>query len=445
MDTTLKPQSANRKSRIITIFLVMFLILAGAGLLAATRFGDEVLAPAMVFLFALCFSLIAAWSRKNQWAILPAGFFASLGLVLTLEILFPESEAIGLGFIPLLAATFLFFAILSKKNWWAILPAGFFVSIGLVVVLDTLIPHEEYPRIQGMLIWGFYTWVLFLGLATTFGILWLLRRTLPTRWAIYPAVGFLAMAVLFIIEGARFSQYWLATTLLVLGMTLLLAVLTGKRPAAGQQAAMNQPQSFITQFFAVAIQGQTYLNLVYLFLAFPLGVFYFILLAVGFSLGFGLLIVWVGALILAMTFVAWQACAVFERQLAVWLLHEDIPSMRSSAPAGMGIWDRIKASLANPVTWKSLAYLLVKLPLGTFTFVVLVTLITLTLGFLAAPVIYPLCSEGIFYCGVPDIYIDTLWKAIGCSFVGLVLFFPALHILNGLAWISGRFARGMLS
>ena len=119
--------------------------------------------------------------------------------------------------------------------------------------------------------------------------------------------------------------------------------------------------------------------------------------------------------------------------------------MRSSAPAGMGIWDRIKDNLANPVTWKSLAYLLVKLPLGTFTFVVLVTLITLTLGFLAAPVIYPLCSEGIFYCGVPDIYIDTLWKAIGCSFVGLVLFFPALHILNGLAWISGRFARGMLS
>ena len=129
MDTTLKPQSANRKSRIITIFLVMFFILAGGVLLAATRFGDEVIAPAMMFLFALCFSVMAAWSRKNQWAILPAGLFASLGLVLMLEILFPESEAIGLGFMFLLAATFLVFAILSKKNWWAILPAGFFASI----------------------------------------------------------------------------------------------------------------------------------------------------------------------------------------------------------------------------------------------------------------------------------------------------------------------------
>jgi len=235
MNTTLEPQSTNRKTRIIAIFLCMFILLAGGVLLAANSFGNEVIAPAIMFLFALLFSLIAAWSRKNQWAIIPAGFFASLGLILTLEMLNTESDAIGLSFMFLLAATFLSFAILSKKNWWAIIPAGLFASIGLVVVLDTQIPYEDYPRIQGMLIWGFYTWALFLGLATTFGILWLLRKTLPTRWAIYPAAGFLAMAVLFIIEGAHFTEYWLETTLLVLGVTLLLAVLTGKKPAAGQQ------------------------------------------------------------------------------------------------------------------------------------------------------------------------------------------------------------------
>jgi len=271
MNTTIKPQPANKKEikmntqsyknpkpKIMTVFLVMFFILAGGGLLAAIRFGDEVVAPAMMFFFALCFSAIAAWSRKNQWAILPAGLFATIGLVVTqgilipqskvtgdfyrfqvlipkMEILISRSEVTGLTFMLLLAATFLGFAILSKKHWWAIIPAGFFASIGLVIVLEILIPHEEYPQIQGMLTWGFYTWVLFLSLAATFGTLWLLRKTLPTHWAIYPAVGFLAMAVLFIIEGARFSEYWLETTLLVFGVTLLLAVLTGKRPAAGQQ------------------------------------------------------------------------------------------------------------------------------------------------------------------------------------------------------------------
>jgi hypothetical protein len=188
-----------------------------------------------MFLFALCFSVIAAWSKKNQWAIIPAGIFASIGLGIALDILIQGSEVTGLVFMFLFAATFLFFAILSKKNWWVIIPAGFFASTGLVVVLDALVPHEAYPALPGTLIWGFYTWVLFLGLAVTFGVLWLLRKTLPTTWAIYPAAGFLAMAALFIVEGAHFSEYWLEIMLLVFGVTSLLAVLTLKRPAAGQQ------------------------------------------------------------------------------------------------------------------------------------------------------------------------------------------------------------------
>jgi len=271
MNTVIKPQSANKKEikmntqsdknqkpKIITIFLVMFFILAGGGLLAATRFGDEVIGPAMMFFFALCFSAIAAWSRKNQWAIIPAGLFTTIGLVVTQGILIPQSEVTGhfyrfqvlfprmeilvpqravtgLGFMLLMAATFLVFAIMSKKNWWAIIPAGLFASIGLVVVLDILVPHEAYPALPGTLTWGYYTWVLFLGLAVTFGVLWLLRKILPTSWAIYPAAGFLTMAVLFIVEGVHFSEYWLETMLLVFGLTLLLAVLTGKRLAAGQQ------------------------------------------------------------------------------------------------------------------------------------------------------------------------------------------------------------------
>ena len=81
----------NRKTKSIIIFLGMFLILAGGAGLAGIRFGDGVVAPVTLFLFALCFSVIAAWSRKNQWAIIPAGFFASLGLAARFILL-------GLGF-----------------------------------------------------------------------------------------------------------------------------------------------------------------------------------------------------------------------------------------------------------------------------------------------------------------------------------------------------------
>jgi hypothetical protein len=210
---------------------------------------------------------------------------------------------------------------------------------------------------------------------------------------------------------------------------------------------MNNPRSFLAKFFGVAIRGQTYLNLVYLFLAFPLGLFYFILLVTGFSLGFGLLIIWVGALILAGMLVAGWACAVFERQLAISLLQEEIPPMLRSAPAGTKTWDQVKSHLANPVTWKSLAYLLAKFPLGILTFVVLVTLLALTLAFLAAPVIFypdfPMVTTWTF--GNLAITIDTWWEATLSFLVGVALIFPTLHILNGMARVSGRFAKGMLS
>jgi hypothetical protein len=208
---------------------------------------------------------------------------------------------------------------------------------------------------------------------------------------------------------------------------------------------MNNPQPSFAKFFGVAIRSQTYLNLVYLFLTFPLGLFYFMLLVMGFFLGFSLLIVWIGILILPMVFVAEWACAVFERHLAIWLLHEDIPPIKRSVTTGMRTWDRMKSHMANPVTWKSLVYLLAKFPLGVLTFTVLVILIAMTLTFLGAPVIYRFFPMKVEHFGISSILIDTPWKAIVSFCAGVALLFSTLHISNRMAWISGRFARVMLS
>jgi len=224
-----------RMGKSIIIFLGMVFLLAGGGMLAGQFFGVTMTGPVFMFLFALGFLGMVFWSKKNWWAIIPGGIFSSGGLAAALDILIPHSKVTGPVFLFLLAATFIAFAVPSKRNWWAIIPAGFFASVGLVVALDILIPHEAYPSLPGTVTWGFYTCVLFLGLATTFGVLWLLRKILPTSWAIYPAAGFLTMAVLFIIEGAHFSEYWLDTMLLVFGLVLLLAVLTRKGTTAGPQ------------------------------------------------------------------------------------------------------------------------------------------------------------------------------------------------------------------
>ena len=53
-----------------------------------------------------------------------------------------------------------------------------------------------------------------------------------------------------------------------------------------------------TRIFGAVIEPQSYVNILYLFLVFPLGIVYFMFLVTGLSLGFGLLIIWAGIPIL---------------------------------------------------------------------------------------------------------------------------------------------------
>jgi hypothetical protein len=200
----------------------------------------------------------------------------------------------------------------------------------------------------------------------------------------------------------------------------------------------------LARFFGVFIQGQTYLNMLYLLLAFPLGLFYFIFLVVGLATGLALVIVWVGLLLLALVIAGWWAFAVFERQLAIWLLNVDIPPMSRQEPRQPGTWPTIVAYLKNPVTWKSLVYLFVKFPLGLLSFIILVTFGAITLALLTAPVTYQFMPIQVWFTDTLYWQIDTLGWAVLAFFIGVGLMFVSMHLFNGLAWLSGCFARLML-
>lgn len=212
---------------------------------------------------------------------------------------------------------------------------------------------------------------------------------------------------------------------------------------------MNHPDPTLGKFFRVMGSGQAYLNLIYLGAAFPLGILYFILLVSGLSIGISLAIIWVGIPILLLVGAGWWVLASFERFTAIHLLKEDVPEMARPSVEGTDIWTRFKGYLSNPVTWKSLAYLFMKFPLGIVTFVVLVTLVSLTLALLTMPLTYeflPHVTPGIFIGPGASVWeIDSLGDALLCTLIGLMLWPMTLHITNGLAWAHAKFARVMLS
>ena len=212
---------------------------------------------------------------------------------------------------------------------------------------------------------------------------------------------------------------------------------------------MSDPQSLTIRFFRVMGSGQAYLNLVYLLAAFPLGVFYFVFLITGLSTGLALLIIWVGIPIILLVGAGWWMLANLERGMAIAILKEDIPAVDLPRSKGTSIGTRLKAHLAHPVTWSSLLYLFLKFPLGMATFVILVTMICLTLAFMSMPLTFEFLPElkiGIYLSsGVPAWRIDSLREALLAALIGLVLWPVTLQVSNGLAWIHAQCARVLLS
>jgi len=186
----------------------------------------------------------------------------------------------------------------------------------------------------------------------------------------------------------------------------------------------------------------------YLLLSFLLGIFYFVFLVTGLSLGLGLIITWLGIPILLGTLLLWRVLAGFERQLVTSILGIDISfvPIRESK----GIWEKIKAYLNDPFTWKSLVYLFIKFPLGIISFVVLVTSLSFALGLIAAPILYYLTEIGILhgtFCIITSsniCLINSYFTSIIVGVIGVFLLFIFLHILNGLARISGLLTKSIL-
>lgn len=204
---------------------------------------------------------------------------------------------------------------------------------------------------------------------------------------------------------------------------------------------MSETADVVKQFFGVAAIWQTYLSIIYLLLSFPLGTAYFVFLVTGLLLGLSLSIVWIGIPILLLMLAAWWGLMVFERQLAIRLLHVDIPPMSRETASGQSAWARLKAHLRNPVTWKGLAYLFARFPLGILSLVVTIPLIVLTGALLFAPFTHtnPASQMYIFSWQV-----DTLNEAVICSILGLCAGIISMHVMNCMASVSGRFASLML-
>ncbi|MGH7558058.1 MAG: sensor domain-containing protein [Gemmatimonadota bacterium] len=193
-------------------------------------------------------------------------------------------------------------------------------------------------------------------------------------------------------------------------------------------------------FFGVVAWRQTYLNILYLLLGFPLGLAYFIFYVVGGSLGVGLFVLLIGAVLLLLLVLAAQWLGAFERLLAVHVLDVPILPGHTAWRDGESLGRYLKAALRNRTTWTGLVYLLAKFPLGLASWLVVVVAGSVTLALIGAPLADAFGDDINVWTWRPE----TMGELLLVSLIGLALVVPVLHLFNGLAWLWGRFARLML-
>jgi hypothetical protein len=195
------------------------------------------------------------------------------------------------------------------------------------------------------------------------------------------------------------------------------------------------PDSDIDRIFGPVLHAQTYRQLLYSFIEFPLGIVYFVSMMAGVSVGFGTAILIIGLVILALTLALARGFAALERELAKSLLgavFEDRPPLPTEFRA------QFFAILRDRRAWSMVIYLILRLPLGIAGFVSGLFMVV-AVPMIAAPLAYTVLPYWI-----ADERIVTSEQAILVSLFGYAFFLGAAHLVNGVAAMSRKLAIALL-
>jgi hypothetical protein len=173
----------------------------------------------------------------------------------------------------------------------------------------------------------------------------------------------------------------------------------------------------------------TYRVAAYLLVGLPLGILEFVAIVTGLSFGLALAITVIGIPVLVLTLLGVHGAAAFERELARTLLDAPMPR-RGTRPHSTGLfWSRLRDLVTDRETWTSLAFLLLRLPLGIIDFTVVVTIVSLALGGFAQPILF---AVGLEPTRIGEFVIDTFAESL------IYLPFSIVFTLTGprllLAW-----------
>jgi signal transduction histidine kinase len=187
----------------------------------------------------------------------------------------------------------------------------------------------------------------------------------------------------------------------------------------------------------------TYTRIAYLLLAGVFGTAWFVILVTVLSVGVGLAVTLVGIPILIASVYAWGWLAEFERRAIGTLTGRHIPSPYRPLPTGSW-WDRLRARLADPATWKDLTFLFLQFPFGLLSFIVTTTVLAVGLGNLTLPFWYWAVPDGADWALFGIVEVDSLAEALALVPFGALVLWVGIPALGALGRFYSAYAELLL-
>lgn len=202
-------------------------------------------------------------------------------------------------------------------------------------------------------------------------------------------------------------------------------------------------RSWVERFLGVYTDPRAWGALLYMLIAFVTGVFYFTWAVTGVSLSISLLLFIFGFPVALLFLLSVRGLVLLEGRLVEALLGVRMPRRPLFSHQDMKWFERLKALLTDRGTWAMMIYMLIQFVAGTLYFVVLVTVLSISLASISLPFVQLFSETPVFNWidGPVDL---PYWGLALSSIGGFLLWTSFMHLSRGIGQLHGKFAKWLL-
>jgi uncharacterized membrane protein len=205
----------------------------------------------------------------------------------------------------------------------------------------------------------------------------------------------------------------------------------------------QKQSSGFARFFGVYADARAWGSLLYMLIAFVTGILYFVWAVTGLSLSISFSIFIFGLPFAILFLLSVRGLILIEGRLVEALLGVRMPRRPVFFEKGLKLLERLKLLVTDKHIWLSILYMVIQFVLGTVYFVLIVTVLSFSLTFIALPFIQFFWNIPVLNIGAERIFLPY-WLLTLMAIGGVLLWTAFMNLARGVGPLHGKMAKALL-